>query len=90
MVKLGEFLNYGIYYYNNVDDKRFHLYLTDGCPSKSATKVWILHDGKSKICNNKSKIPNSDLSKLFRYIEANFNLILKLANLEYDKIQFYR
>lgn len=46
-----------------------HIHVTNGIPSKNATKFWILSNGKVLLASNGSHISDKDLSRLKRALE---------------------
>ena len=46
-----------------------HIHVTNGIPSKNATKFWILSSGKVLLASNGSHISDKDLSRLKRALE---------------------
>ena len=70
--------SYIVYFWSNENDplEPVHVHIAEGRASANATKIWITSTGKALLCNNNSKIPQKELRKMVRIIEANSALIL--------------
>ncbi len=65
---MPEFLRaagYKIYFWSNESDEPVHFHVTKGNPSKNDTKIWVLSTGSLRLANNKGRIPEKDLSRIF-------------------------
>ena len=67
--KIGSFW---VYFWSNENDplEPIHVHVSQGSPSKNATKIWITQSGKTLLCNNNSTIPDITLRNIMRIIEA--------------------
>lgn len=63
-------LGYKIYFWSNEKDEPVHFHITKGEPSENDTKVWVLSNGSFKIANNKGKISNNDLNRIFSIMQS--------------------
>lgn len=64
---------YVLYFWSNEMEplEPVHVHITEGQPTRNATKIWITSSGKALLCNNNSHIPDRVLSRLLRVVEAN-------------------
>ncbi len=64
--------SYWIYFWTNENDplEPIHVHVSQGKPSKNATKVWITKAGKCYLAHNNSKIKDNVLRNIMRIIEA--------------------
>ena len=56
---------YKIYFWSNEKNEPIHFHVTKGQPHKDDTKIWVLSNGSFKLANNKGRIPEKDLSRIF-------------------------
>ena len=66
-----------------------HVHVAEGVPQENATKIWLTQSGKAIIANNRSAIPEKDLRKLIRLIEANFKEICRKWSTYFERLDFY-
>ncbi len=81
--------SYKIFFWVNENNEPIHFHITSGSPCANCTKVWILSDGSFQIAHNKSRIPNSDLQRIFavmRDMLSDYKNQWKLIN---GKISYY-
>ena len=64
---------YTIYFWSNENEplEPVHVHITEGRPTRDATKIWISSTGKVLLCHNRSKIPERVLNRMLRVVEAN-------------------
>ena len=67
---------YKIFFWSNEINEAIHVHISRGKLSQNSTKVWITKAGGCILCNNKSRIPNSDLNKLLNIISRHYFLII--------------
>ena len=91
MPQIFKYGSYRIYFWANENDplEPIHVHVSPGKPSENATKVWITQNGKSLLCHNHSRIPQDDLNRLMRVIEANSQLIIKKWFEIFNQITYY-
>lgn len=83
--------SYHIYFWSDegLPLEPVHVHVSEGSPSKDATKIWITKNGKTLLCHNKSRIPQHILNDISTVLEArSFEIIAKWQ--EYFKhLSFY-
>ena len=70
--------SYWVYFWTNENDplEPVHVHVSEGAPSKNATKIWITSAGKAYLAANTSKIPPKTLRNIMRIIEARSQAIV--------------
>ena len=53
-----------------------HVHISKGKPVQNSTKVWLTKSGGCILANNKSNIPNKDLSELLATIANNYFYVI--------------
>lgn len=83
--------SYIVYFWSNENDplEPVHVHIAEGRASANATKIWITSTGKTLLCNNNSKIPQRELLRMVRIIEANSTLILDKWYSQFGEIRYY-
>ena len=83
--------SYIVYFWSNENDplEPVHVHIAEGRASANATKIWITSTGKSLLCNNNSTIPQRELRRMMRIIEANSGLILDKWYSQFGEIRYY-
>lgn len=83
--------SYIVYFWSNENDplEPVHVHIAEGRASANATKIWITSTGKALLCNNNSKIPQQELRKLIRIIEANSSEIINKWYAQFGEIRYY-
>lgn len=76
MPNLFDYLGYKIYFWSKEDFEPIHVHISKGIPKANSTKVWLTKSGRCILANNNSKIPEKELTKLLKAIEANFFYIV--------------
>ena len=61
-------IGYKIYFWSNENNEPIHVQISKGKLTQNSTKVWLTKAGGCILCNNKSRISNSDLNKLLNII----------------------
>lgn len=91
MPNLFNYLGYTVFFWANENFEPIHVHICKGNPTSDSTKVWITKNGDCILANNNSKIPQRDLSKLFKSIQCNFFYIMSEWKNFYgtDSIKFY-
>lgn len=86
--RIGSYL---VYFWSNENDplEPVHVHISEGRASANATKIWITSTGKALVCNNNSKIPQKELRRMIRIIEANSDLILDKWYTQFGGIRYY-
>ena len=86
--RIGSYL---VYFW--VDEGRplepIHVHVSEGVPSKSATKIWITKSGKCLLANNRSKIPKGALNTIEDIIEARSESIKDKWYSTFGQITYY-
>ena len=82
---------YKIYFWANENGEPIHVHVSKGKPSSNSTKIWLTKKGGCILANNKSQIPEKELSKLMTFISAQFFLICAEWKKFFvtDEIKFY-
>ncbi|MDD3409581.1 MAG: DUF4160 domain-containing protein [Eubacteriales bacterium] len=64
--------SYRVYFWSNEGDplEPVHVHVSEGRPTTSATKIWIMTTGECRLCNNNSRIPERALNNIMRILEA--------------------
>lgn len=83
--------SYIVYFWSNENDplEPVHVHVAEGRASANATKIWLTSSGKTLLCNNNSQIPNRELRKMMRIIEANSKEIMDKWYAQFGEIRFY-
>ncbi len=83
--------SYIVYFWSNENDplEPVHVHIAEGRASANATKIWITSTGKALLCNNNSKIPQQELRKIIRIIEANSSEIINKWYAQFGEIRYY-
>lgn len=76
MPSIFESNGYKIYFWSNENNEPIHIHVSKGNPSPNSTKIWLTKTGGCILANNKSNIPNNDLSKLIKIISRHYFLII--------------
>ena len=87
-------IGYKIYFWSNENGEPIHIHVSKGHPIKNSTKIWLTKSGNCVLENNKSRIPQNDLSMLMDIISKHYFIIVSkwkeyynLKNI--DEIKFY-
>ena len=82
---------YIVYFWSNENEplEPVHVHIAEGRASANATKVWISRTGKALLCNNTSQIPEKNLRKLMRIIEANGDMIISKWYSHFGEIRYF-
>lgn len=91
MPNLFQIKGYHIYFWSNENDEPLHIHISEGQPSKNATKVWLTSKGGTIVANNNSKIPQNKLNDLLEAVQAQFFYICQrwMSAFKVEKIKFY-
>lgn len=83
--------SYIVYFWSNENKplEPVHVHIAEGRATANATKIWITSAGKALVCDNASRIPQKQLSKLLRIIEANSASILEQWRLHFGEISYF-
>lgn len=83
--------SYWVYFWANENDplEPVHVHISQGAPTKNATKVWITKRGNCLLCNNNSHIPEVTLRNLMRIIEARSNEVIEKWVQFFGSADFY-
>lgn len=82
--------SYVIFFWTHEDDEPIHFRITEGAPSASSTKVWVLSDGSFLLANNSSKIPRQALNRIFRIMQDNFEEYRAQWEIIHGPARYYR
>lgn len=65
--------SYHVYFWLNEGNplEDIHVHISQGKPSKNATKIWITSDDRCELCHNKSRIPQNKLNDYMEIIQNN-------------------
>ena len=82
---------YLIYFWANegAPMEPIHVHISEGVPSKNATKVWITRSGKCLLANNNSKIPSRALRIDMQVIEARNREIIEKWTSYFGEISYF-
>ncbi|MBR0173401.1 MAG: DUF4160 domain-containing protein [Lachnospiraceae bacterium] len=91
MPQVFKYGSYRVYFWANESDplEPVHVHVSEGTPSKKATKIWITQNGKCLLSNNHSDIAENKLHELMRVIEANSTIITKKWYETFGEIRYY-
>ena len=89
MPQLFKIGSYTIYFWTNEGNEPVHVHVAKGHPTGNATKIWLTSDGKCKVANNKSKIPQYLLNDIMDLIESQWNDIIKMWEETFGEVKFY-
>lgn len=90
MPKFMELFGYYIYFWSNEGNpvEPIHVHISQN-PHKNATKVWILSDGTTELCNNNDQIPSKTLKRILKSISIFSDDIIELWESNFQEITFY-
>lgn len=82
---------YWVFFWTNEGDplEPIHVHVSEGAPSKNATKIWITAAGKTYLCNNNSHIPPKTLRNIMRIVEARSDEIIEMWEGYFGQVRFY-
>ncbi|WP_363137730.1 DUF4160 domain-containing protein [uncultured Anaerovibrio sp.] len=66
-----------------------HVHVSEGNPTRNATKIWITSTGKCLLCHNKGRIPEKALRNIMRMIEARADSVVKKWVAFFGTITYY-
>ena len=89
MPQLFRYLGYCIYFWSNENQEPLHIHVCKGKPTANATKIWILENGTPLLQSNSSRIPSSDLSKIYAFIKTNEAFIKIRWNEMFGYLKYY-
>lgn len=83
--------SYIIYIWSNegLPTEPIHVHISEGTPSRNATKVWITKNKKCLLANNNSKIPRHVLNDILDLIELRVDYICAIWIEQFEDITFY-
>lgn len=86
--RIGPYL---IYFWSSEGDpsEPVHVHISEGVPTKNATKVWITRSGKCLLAHNNSKIPVRALRIVMRVIEARSSDVIEKWISYFDQISYF-
>ena len=86
--KIGAYI---VYFWINESDplEPVHVHVSEGKPSKNATKIWITETGRCLLCHNKSMIPAQKLRIIMDVIEARSQEIIRLWVKTFGRVYYY-
>lgn len=91
MPRIFRISNYIVHFWSNegVPLEPVHIHISKGKPNAYSTKIWITKDGKCKLANNNSKIPDFQLNTIMKLIEVQYIDEIKEKWIErFDEITF--
>lgn len=82
---------YWVYFWANESDQLepIHVHVSEGAPTKNATKIWIAASGKTYLANNNSKIPPKTLRNIMRIVGARSEEIIAMWEEYFGEVRFY-
>jgi hypothetical protein len=82
---------YKIFFWSLENIEPIHVHVGKGKPSSNSTKIWITSSGGCIVANNRSKIPQKELSDLLKVISAQFFVICDAwkNHFETEKLNFF-
>ena len=85
------YYGYKIYFWSSELSEPIHVHISKGKPVQNSTKVWLTKSGGCILANNKSNIPNKDLSELLETIANNYFYIISEWKKHFpdEEIKFY-
>lgn len=91
MPSLFTVCGYRIFFWSNENNGPVHVHIAKGKPSPNATKIWLTRAGGCILANNRSQIPERELSELMEFISAQSFLICREWQnfFQEDTIRFY-
>lgn len=83
--------SYWVYFWSNENEplEPVHVHVSEGLPSQSATKIWITASGKTYLCHNNSKIPQTTLRNIMRILEARSSEIISKWKDHFGTVSFF-
>ena len=82
---------YLIYFWTNESDptEPIHFHVTEGEPTRNATKIWITRSGHCYLCHNHSNIPEVKLHRIMQIAEARKGEIEGLWKEYFGEIHYF-
>lgn len=86
-----KFKNFTLYFYAGDGVEPIHVHVTEGRPSKSSIKFWLLKNRKCRLAYNKTDIKGKDIKLLEQFIEINFDRICDIwkSFFNLDSVDFH-
>ena len=71
--------SYWVYFWANENEplEPIHVHVSQGAPTRTATKIWITKAGKCYLVNNGSQIPAKVLRNIMAVIEARSGEVIR-------------
>lgn len=71
--------SYWVYFWANENEplEPIHVHVSQGAPTRTATKIWITKAGKCYLANNGSQIPAKVLRNIMAVIEARSGEVIR-------------
>ena len=82
---------YFVYFWSNENDplEPVHVHVSEGKPTKNATKIWITSRGNCYLAHNNSHIPTNTQKNIMRIIEARSDEVIAKWRGYFGKVEFY-
>lgn len=71
MPKLYELLGYQVSIWSFENGEPIHVHISKRRPGANSTKIWLLSDSTFELAHNASRIPQSDLNRIIRFLNDN-------------------
>lgn len=86
--KMGPYL---VYFWSNENEplEPVHVHISQGVPSKNATKVWLTKNGGALLANNDSEIPLNVLRNIMAVLEARHEYVAARWFKHFGEIRYY-
>ena len=84
------YASYIVFFWVNENDEPIHFHVSEGRPSESSTKIWILSDGSFLLAHNKSRIPVRVLNRIFQVMQDNIDDYKRQWEIVNGSISYYK
>ena len=83
--------SYWVYFLTNENEplEPVHVHVSQGAPSKTATKIWITKSGGCYLANNNSQMPPKVLRNIMAVIEARSEEVIQKWQDFFGSIRYY-
>ena len=83
--------SYWAYFWANENEplEPIHVHVSQGAPTKTATKIWITKAGGCYLANNNSQIPPKVLRNIMAVIEARSEEVIQKWKDFFGSIRYY-
>lgn len=91
MPRIFLFQGFAIYFWTGENGGPVHVHVSKGCPSPSATKIWLTKNGGCILAGNGSGLNRKELANVLDFVMLNHvEICRRWKEYFHDDISFYR